>query len=62
MCDMPSAPDGRIGQRIALRNGTLVVVPPRPNARPRVLGAVLETTETRPRRIAPILQFWIEQR
>lgn len=61
-CGEATGPDGRRGQRWALRNGTLVLVSPRGNDRPRVLGAVLETTGKPPGTLRPIPQFWIGYR
>jgi serine-type D-Ala-D-Ala carboxypeptidase/endopeptidase len=59
-CGTVVAPDGRTGDRWALSRGRLVIVPPRGNTRPRVLGAVLETPGADTRRIQPHPNFWIE--
>ena len=58
-CGEATGPEGRTGQRWALRNGSLVVVPSRGTDRPRLLGAILETTGESPGVIRPIPQFWI---
>jgi hypothetical protein len=61
-CGEASGPDGRKGQRWALRNGTLVLVTTAGTDRPRVLGAVLETSGKPPATVRPIPQFWIGYR
>ncbi len=52
---------GRSGERFALSNGSVVIVPPRRDARPRVLGAVL-WSDGNHEMIRPHPQFWISYR
>ena len=62
VCDTITAVDGRIAQRYGLSSGTVVLLPVVGNARPRVLGAVLETPTGRRDKVQPHGQFWIQYR
>jgi hypothetical protein len=62
LCGQANGPDDRVGQRWALSGGSIVVVPPRDTARPRVLGAVLEIPGVHSRIVRPTPQFWIQYR
>ncbi|HEX6065278.1 MAG TPA: VOC family protein [Longimicrobiales bacterium] len=61
-CGTANGPDQRSGRRFGLQHGSVVVVPARGSARPRVLGAVLETPHRDTRTIRPVPQFWIRYR
>lgn len=61
-CGEVRGPDGRAGQRWALSRGTIVIVPHPGNARPRVLGAVLEAPGDESRTVRPLPGFWIQYR
>lgn len=58
-CGSVRGPAGRTGERWRLARGSVVVVPARGRARPRVLGAVLRTSDTRSDTVRPVPQFWI---
>jgi hypothetical protein len=62
-CGRARGPDGRRGRRWALGRGTLVVVPARSGARPRVLGAVLRSrARGRSKVVYPHEAFWLQYR
>jgi hypothetical protein len=58
-CGDARAPDGRTGQRWALRSGSVVIVPPRGALRPRVLGVVLRSGALRDLVTFPYGGFWV---
>ena len=58
-CGAVRSPDGRPGERWALGGGTLVVVPARGPARPRVLGVVLRGRAPREIVRYPFGGFWV---
>lgn len=58
-CGAARSPDGRTGERWALSRGTLVVVPARGPARPRVLGVVLRSRAPREIVRYPYGGFWV---
>lgn len=58
-CGDARSPDGRPGERWALGRGTLVVVPARGPARPRVLGVVLRSRARRDIVRYPYGGFWV---
>jgi hypothetical protein len=58
-CGSIKTDDGRIGDRIALSRGRLVILPPKSGDRPRVLGVVLKLREDRPGGATPHPSFWV---
>jgi hypothetical protein len=58
-CDRMQSPDGRVGRRLGLRKGSVVIVPMREGQRPRVIGAVLTAKSCVAERRHPIPSFWI---
>jgi hypothetical protein len=60
-CRPARGPDGRMGQRLLLSRGAIVVVPMRDGVRPRVLGANLAATHVvrTPTTVWPHPNFWI---
>jgi hypothetical protein len=61
-CGTATGPGGISGQRFALRRGSIVVMATRSNARPRVLGVVLDTPSRPATTVRPIPEFWIHYR
>jgi hypothetical protein len=59
-CGTARGPDGRAGQRLALRRGNIVVVERQGAQRPRVLGVVLDTPASTQAIVRPIATFWIQ--
>jgi hypothetical protein len=51
---------GQTGVQLALRGGFVVVVSPRPDSRPRVLGVVLQGAPPRNGPTRPLPTFWID--
>jgi catechol 2,3-dioxygenase-like lactoylglutathione lyase family enzyme len=60
-CRPDRGPDGRLGQRLLLSRGAIVVVPMRAGVRPRVLGAHLASSRVvrTPTTIWPHPTFWL---
>jgi hypothetical protein len=58
-CGTVSYTDGRPGERIGLSRGQLVIVPARPESRPRVLGVVLKLAATGDIVVWPQRSFWV---
>ena len=64
-CGTARSPTGAIGERWGLSHGTLVIVPPRPATRHRVLGVALRRTAvagTRNAIVYPHRDFWLHYR
>ena len=58
-CGPVQAPDGRMGERLALSLGRVVILPPRSAVRPRVLGVVLKLHEPGGSTVHPHPSFWV---
>jgi hypothetical protein len=58
-CAAARSPDGRIGERIALRRGNVVIVPSRAASRARVLGVVLRLRSPGEGTVRPHSKFWV---
>ena len=61
-CGDARAADGLRGDRWALRRGSVVIVPARASARPRVLGVVLRRRPPGESTVRPHEAFWIRYR
>jgi hypothetical protein len=60
-CGRAQLSTGLHGERYALSKGSVVLVRARPNARPRVLGAVLRSADAKAfATVRPIPQFWVK--
>jgi hypothetical protein len=58
-CGTVQGPAGRTGHRLGLSRGTLVIVPGRTEARPRVLGVTLSLSAPGEGIVWPASDFWI---
>jgi glyoxalase-like protein len=58
-CGTSRSPDGREGERWALRRGSAVIVPERPGHRPRILGVALSSRQAVRGARFPVPSFWI---
>lgn len=61
-CGASRSPDGRIGERLALGRGSIVVVQSPSPARPRVLGVVLRLGSQGGGTVWPHPAFWVQYR